>query len=254
MRALRLIAQFFLLALAVCVILNLPWPGVGGAYRTGFAVTAHALFGRLGAQGVVRFDSREGDKIHDLDVILGKRSGAGIGEVPAAMSTERVGYFPTTVLIALVLASPVPWGRKWRALAWGLVLVNLFVAFRMWIQIRFLYSAPSPVQLYEPGPFWSRVLSGSYEFFFLGPACSSMVPLLVWIVVTLRPDDINRLLHPPPPEPSQTTNREWGAPNRPQRRHDIEHIDRPQTLIFLFGVCSRPIRLAGCALPAAQRG
>ena len=191
MRPLKIIFRFFALALLLYVILIIPWPGAREGYRAIYQTAGRALFARFGAGGVVRYESRANDELYDLDVVLGKR---GVGEVPAKMDSRRVGYVPVAVIVALVLASPVPWGRKWRALVWGLALVNLFVMFRSILQLLYLYSNPSPVRLYELSPFWDTLLARTYELFFLAPACTSMVPALVWVVVTFRREDVHRVL------------------------------------------------------------
>lgn len=203
MRSLKTILRFFVLALFLYVLLILPWPGVREGYRALYQTTGQALFGRFGAEGRVRYEVRPDDELYDLDVVLGKR---GVGEVPAKMDTRRVGYVPVAVIVALVLATPVPWGRKWRALAWGFVLVNLFVVFRSTLQLLYLYGNPSPVRLYELSPFWEAMLARTYELFFVAPACTSVVPALVWVAVTFRREDINRILRGVSPGT-------WGQPD-----------------------------------------
>lgn len=193
---LRAIGRFFVLTVVIYVLLIVRWPGVREAYRAAYCATGETFLGRFGSDGVVRFEPRTDDQINDVDLVLGKRTAQGIGEVPAEMSSGRVGYAPLAALVALVLATPVPWARRGRALLWGFILVNLFVMLRTALRILFLFSTPSPIRLYEPGPFLSKVLSCSYEFFFLAPACSFFVPAVVWVVVTVRSGDFDGILRP----------------------------------------------------------
>ncbi|MBU0718111.1 MAG: hypothetical protein KJ749_07680 [Planctomycetes bacterium] len=192
---LKTLLRFSSLALLVYVVLILPWPGVRETYRAGYCATGEFLFGRFGSSGVVRYEPRAKGGLEDVDVILGKRTKLGTGEAPVAMSTGRVGYVPAAVVVALILATPIPWRRKWRALVWGLVLVNLFVAFRSALQLLYWFSVPTPVQIHQPGPFWAAVLSAAYEFLFIAPACSFLVPVLVWAMVSFRPVNIDRIIH-----------------------------------------------------------
>ena len=194
MLPLKAIGRFFILTLVIYVLLIVRWPGLREAYRATYCAAGEAVFGRTGSRGEVRFEPRPDDKINDVDLILGKRTTQGIGEVPAEMSSGRVGYAPLAALIALVLATPVSWKRRGWALLWGFILVNVFVAWRTGLRILFLFSTPSPIRLYEPGPFLSKLLNASYEFFFLAPACTFFVPAVIWVVVTLRSGDFDRIL------------------------------------------------------------
>ena len=205
---LKVIARFFVFTLVIYVLLIVRWPGVREAYRAAYCATGEALFGRFGSHGVVHFESRTGDKINDVDLVLGKRTPQGIAEVPAEMSSGRIGYAPLAAVVALVLATPVPWPRRWQGLLWGFLLVNLFVVLRTGLRILFLYSAPSPIRLYEPGPFLSKLLASSYEFFFLAPACSFFVPAVVWVVVTVRSRDFDRILRPQRASPPVAADKE----------------------------------------------
>ena len=54
------------------------------------------------------------------------------GRAPArilGLDTRAVGWTPTALLLALIIASPVSWSRRWRALGWGAVLARIFHSF-----------------------------------------------------------------------------------------------------------------------------
>ncbi len=193
MRAYRLVVQFFFVSLLLCVLLNQPWPGLRTAYGVTFRLAANAMLGRIGTLGRVRFESTPNRGSYDVDAVLVKR---GVAEVPTALDSLSVGYFPTTILVAFVLAAPVPWSRKWRAMVWGLLLVELFVILRTGLMCLYYFSIPppNPVRLFEPGPWMQKLIDSSYEFFFVAPTCGWLVPLVIWILVTFRVDDVNRIL------------------------------------------------------------
>ena len=197
----KTVTRFLLITAGVYILLVLPIPGVREAYRDGFLAVGRWLFHPFGPNGLVRFESRTGVSGMDSVITLGKR-GVHLGQ-PVAIHTGRVGYVPTVELIALVLATPIPWSRRWRALLLGWGLVSLFVLFRVWLMLLFTYSQDLPMRLYSPGPFGSKVLSGCNEFFFISPTCSFLVPALVWAVVSLRREDIIRLLANPDVRPAK---------------------------------------------------
>ena len=188
MPSLKAIGTFCLVALLAYMLLTVRWPGVPEAYRDLFLSTMRGLFETFGDKGLVNFDALADDVGNDAVITMGKR-GVELGQ-GVAISSWMVGYVPTAELVALVLATPISWSRKWRALCWGLILVNLFVLFRFWLVLLFAYSQNVPYRQYVPGPFWAKVLAGSHEFFFVAPTCSFLVPVLIWIVVALRSEDV----------------------------------------------------------------
>jgi ABC-type sugar transport system permease subunit len=191
MHPLKSVGWFFLLAVGIYVLLVLPWPGVREAYRSLYLWTGRALFQTYGYAGLINFEPLSGDPDKDAKLTLGKR-GVNVGQ-GMAIHTGRLGYAPTAALVALVLATPIRWSRKWKALIWGLILVNLFVILRLWLALLFSYCRPSPYQLYDPSPFWAKLVSGCHDFFFHAPTCSFLLPAFIWVLVSLRTEDFVRI-------------------------------------------------------------
>ena len=106
-------------------------------------------------------------------------------------SSRYVGYLPTATLIALVIATPTPWSRRWRALFWGLVLVNGFVGVRVAIG---LVVGFREVGLFVYGPFGKTVVDLAYKAVAVSPVTSCVVPALIWILVTFRREDFDTVL------------------------------------------------------------
>jgi hypothetical protein len=190
------IARFFL-AVGIYVLLVLPWPGVGELYRDAYCAVGSTLFPRFGSEGIVRFEAipgvKPGGHNDDTLAVLGRRKAVGAGKVK--IPAWRVGYVPMAELAALVLATPIVWSRKWRALCWGLVLVNLFVVARLALLLYYWYYVyESPLRVRDPGPVLGKVVTFSYEFFFVSPACSFLIPAFVWLLVSLRREDYVRFL------------------------------------------------------------
>ena len=111
-------------------------------------------------------------------------------------SARLTGYLPTAEVIALILALPIPWSRRWKALFWGLVLVNGFVVLRLEITLLYWFSGDRPFALYSPGPFWSEVLVGAREVVVVSPMLTFAVPVFIWILVTFRRGDLEQWMAP----------------------------------------------------------
>jgi hypothetical protein len=96
-------------------------------------------------------------------------------------------------LVTLVLLTPVPWRRRWRALAWGLVLVGGFVLLRMWLIIFNAFCSPTALALFDPSPFWRRTLAFTTEMLTKSLTTSFVVPLAIWVLVCFRRGDLAAL-------------------------------------------------------------
>ena len=190
---LRAALRFCLLALGVFVVADLAWPIVGGAYAWTYRATGEALFGTFGSRGFVRLQAKSvPEGFLDTETVLGKR---GVrSTVVVSQSSLVLGYLPTAELVALVLASPIPWSRKWRSMALGLLAIQAFIAVRLLLTVVHQYSLAGPVRLFDPGPFWSSVLAIARQTICVSPTFSFVLPVFVWIVVALRREDINRIM------------------------------------------------------------
>ncbi len=224
----KLIAVFFLKLLVVYGLLMAPWPGLQDAYRRFFHITAQTTFGSFGSQGTVEFrpiydDDTEGN---DLGAILEKKGVKGVAAI--AMRTRFVGYISTAVIIALVLATPIPWRRRARALLLGLVLVHLFIAVKLVFWLLDGYTEPGhPLALYAPSPFWKSVIHETNLELTLAPATSYIVPVFIWIVATFTRKELARLPEwagfsvsreaPAPAEEGSTSAPSSKPPQKPRR-------------------------------------
>ena len=187
LRTRRLVGSFCLFVL-LFGLLTVPWPGVQACYSTAYRAVANALFGSFGSEGIVRFEPRPSDrKWADTSVMMARR---GSSEGIAIPHSPRLrGYLPTAELIALILATPVPWSRRWRALMWGLLWVHGYILLKLVIALLHAYDGTDPWCLYALGPFWSKVLYGTYEVLVRSGTTPFLVPIFLWLAVTFRRSD-----------------------------------------------------------------
>lgn len=188
MRPARTLAGFFVRFLVVFVLLMVPWPGLGAAYATFFRVSGNFLFSTFGSDGRVRFlPVANPEKERDTEVVLVNR-GTG-AEMRLAGGSRLQGYKPTAFVLALILATPIPWSRRWRAVVWGLMLVNVYVALRVGIFLLAAYSGDGAVALFTPGPVCRPVLDFLLWVVVVSFAGWLILPLPIWALVTFRRSD-----------------------------------------------------------------
>ena len=193
------IAGFLVRTLLLYGALCIPWPGLQTAYSVVYRRVAAVLFGSFGQNGVVEF-SPAPDAIGavDTEIIIRNRASGSFAVSPHA--PRRAAYLPTVVVTALVLATPLPWPRRWRSLLWALAGVHAYVALRLAVTIAHGFDGTAPWCLYSLPAFWSGVLAVAYEILAASPTTPFLVAVLVWAVVTFRSGGL-RVLAPPAGRP-----------------------------------------------------
>ena len=198
MLPIKRIAGFFLLLLFLYGLLIVPWPGLQRTYTAIYRAAANSVFGSFGPDGKVRFRPlADGHRKKDTEIVLYRR---GLLVAPKfEHSALMVGYLPTIEVVALILATPIPWFRRCKALLWGMFAVHAFIFLRLGITLVYWFSMDEPWALFRPSPFWSSALNGSYEVLAESPMLNFAGPVFIWILVTFRRSDVDtwcRVTHP----------------------------------------------------------
>ena len=186
MPSFRSLARFIGTALAVFVLLRAL--GGTGFYPPFFRATAAPFLLGFGSHRIAQLTSFEHAKgIYDTRLSLGTDAG-GTPEFlrDILLDTLRVGYVPTALLAALILATPIAWSRKWKLLAAGLFFVHAFVLLRFAITAMYGFN----VAEYDGRPLLAlgtsgtsllerttKVVSDDYHLSFI-------VPIVIWLAVT----------------------------------------------------------------------
>ena len=172
----------------VFTVLIWPWPGVQRAYTAAYCWVGTALFRDVG-QGLtveVRpLAALEGRM--DSEVVIRSLNPPGGTRAP---HNARSGYVAMVELVALVLATPIAWSRRWKALVLGVFLVNLYVTFRLAVVV-FEGLLACPVwTVIEVGPTGARIMQAAVDVIAKSPTLSFVVPALIWMLVTFRRSDL----------------------------------------------------------------
>ncbi|MDX1388557.1 MAG: hypothetical protein R3344_05180 [Acidobacteriota bacterium] len=188
----KILARFFLVLILVYGVLAVPWPAVRAGYAAVYRGVANVVFGSFGGDGIVRFEPAGSDEAGMDTLIQVRRRGSSV--VGTTTHDSRLtGYLPTIEVVALILATPVAWSRRWRALLWGLLAAHLFVGLRLYITLLRWFAGDAPWCLYDPGPVGTTVLVKVFEVAVVSPTLTYVVPLFIWIVATFRASDLSLL-------------------------------------------------------------
>lgn len=203
------IAGFFLLLLVLYGLLSAPWPGLQQAYAATYRAAGNWVFGSFGPNGRVRFRPlADGQQKKDTEIVLYRRGSLTGAKIKH--SALMVGYLPTVEVIALILATPIPWFRRCKAFLWGMLAVNAFIFLRLGITLVYWFSSDRPWALFRLSPFWSSALNGSYEVLAQSPMLNFAGPVFIWILVTFRRSDVDTWCRVAPPVVPSNTRRRGG--------------------------------------------
>jgi hypothetical protein len=177
----------------IFAVLIFPWPGFDELYGSYFRAFGSMMLSRDDSARVVTFDRQilqHGFSVLNTQMSLGNRAradGSGLGAVKQTpLDTRSIGWIPTALTLALILATPIPWRRKFLAVLAGLVLVHLLILFTLqtWI-----WSESTSLGLLQLSPFWQEVADGLTYTFLTQMGISFTAPVVIWLLVCFRGRD-----------------------------------------------------------------
>ena len=186
------IPAFFLLRLMlIYAVLALAWLVVGDSYRTGFHQAGVWSFDGRSDSISVSFLPFENTASGDPDTLIQLRVPDRKRPKKVRCSSRILGYAPTVVLLALVVASPISrWRRLWASIL-GVLLVCAFVEVRVGL---LLLDAASDVkvEMITLSP-WVKSLVGTLAKLAARIPSGYVVPVFIWMIVAFRAKDWVRI-------------------------------------------------------------
>jgi hypothetical protein len=181
-------------------LLLIPWPGSRDLYGAYLRSVAKLVLTATDGRRILRFDDvPPASRNHTLDtrITVANREqldANGFGRaIMLDFDSHGIGWVPTALLIALVVATPVPWRRRSWALAWGLLAIHALILFSIQIYIWNQSDTASGLSLIELSPFWKIIVSGLEETLVTQLGASFAIPVFIWIFATFRAEDLEAL-------------------------------------------------------------
>ena len=113
------------------------WPTPRAAYPALFHAHANALFRWIGTPSVrLAAPSPESGETTDT-VMIGAPRGDAASTWQSSFSLEPIGYWPSAVLVAMLLATPLSPLRRAACVVIGLALLDLFTLARIGVEIAY---------------------------------------------------------------------------------------------------------------------
>lgn len=174
-------------------VLTACWLEIKEGYRYFFRTLGQTAFGENGTKRIVRFQPNSGRRGGNIDTLIDIANrelldGNGRGHtIELSLDSRQVGWAPTTFLIALIIATPLGWRRRARALFWGLLCIHAFILFSLGL---FIWNESTRLALVHLGPLLKGMVDG-LEYIILTPAGPNfVVSALIWILVTFQSNDL----------------------------------------------------------------
>lgn len=180
---------FFVIVVVVYGALVAPWPGLMSGYRRAFSGLCEIFFGRLG-DARLTFESMTAPTLDKDTHVTIKNVKTGV-EARTTVNARRA-YLPVAFTIALIVAAPIAWRRKLASLALGLVLIMCYAGFGVWLKLMNVLSEPR-LGAVSLGPFLRSTMKVLIVVLTMSPVVPYIAALLIFILVTIRRDDLLRL-------------------------------------------------------------
>ena len=181
----------------IYALLIIPWPRSRDYYGSYLRSIATFILVENNGQRILRFEEVPAAKRnHTLDTritVANREQLDANGSGRAVMldfDSHGIGWVPTAMLIALIAATPISWSRRTWSLIWGLLALHALILLSIQVYIWNQSDTTSGLNLIQLSPFWKTIISGLEETLVTQLGASFVLPVLIWIFVTFRAEDL----------------------------------------------------------------
>lgn len=192
------VAFFFAKVIVIYALLIAPLPGVREGYAHAFCAAGNLAFRFFGKEGRARFQLKDPPPINpdavDWEIKLENIRTHQTGTFEPDRNTRKFGYLQTAFVVALVLATPIPWKRRGWAVLWGVILISAFTGLQVAIHLLNSFSNADALNQFQLGRTSKTLLLVLLKVVVTSPVTAYIAPTLLWIAVTFRREDWATLL------------------------------------------------------------
>ena len=193
----KVVRRFLCWFAPLYALLIIPWPGSRDFYGAYLRSVARIVLVENNSRRILRFDEvpvSKRNRTLDTRITVANREqldATGSGRaIMLDLDSHGVGWVPTALLIALVVATPVSWTRRAWALVWGLLAIHAVILFSIQVYIWNQSDTASGLDLIALTPFWKTIISGLEETLVTQFGASFILPVLICALTTFRGEDL----------------------------------------------------------------
>ena len=141
MKNIKAAARFLLIFFVAYLFMLWPKTGMQDMYADFFCKTGNELFHEFGDSGIAMLKPQKGK--NNVLLLVSKTSyikQASVKWYPFYKSSSMIGFFHTSFLLSLIIATPLSWRRKAFALTLGFILITIMVMLKLFVLILYSYS------------------------------------------------------------------------------------------------------------------
>ena len=195
MRPRTLIRRFVVPACLYYAVFVGLWSLVGDSYGHLFRTAASTVFRHCAAGGRVEFRAlKHSTVLWDSELVLVNTGEGAEGVQP--FGARYIGYASASLLLCLILATPIPWRRRLQAVLLGLVAVHLWTALALYLMVLDGFSSDNVLALYDLSSAIKTSLSFATHIASKSTVARYSVPTLIWIAVAIRTQDLAKFVAP----------------------------------------------------------
>lgn len=195
----RPFVRFLCVSVLLYALAVTPWPGAQEAYSRYFCSFARLMFSERTDERILHFNTVpaiQRNRTLDTRVTVIRPppdAGSSGSTVMLDLDSRGLGWIPTALFCSLVFATPLSWPRRLRALLLGLLAVHVLIFIALLSSILDLYEMIPELGLDGLSPFWKSIVAGLDETLVNQLGAGLVASVLIWVVVSFRFDDIDRL-------------------------------------------------------------
>lgn len=168
--------------------------GLQRAYAAYYRGLGNFVFSEVGEGGRCQFVALEKpDARMDTEIRLNNTRTSTTAKMTSG--SRFIGYVPTALVLSLVLASPVGLRQRAWAFLWGVVACNLYVVLRIGLGVVRRFTMNDDLAIWTPGFVANFTIEALFDIFVVSSIGGFVFPILIWVLVTFRRRDWDRLLY-----------------------------------------------------------
>jgi hypothetical protein len=191
----KIILLFVVKIVIIFSVLNIPQLKMDKVLDEYYIHFGNKFYRTFKSAGHVMF--KQSDEADKIQILVGnKKKFMTKGENQIAwtkISTKISDFVPLSLLLALVLASPVNMKRKLTGILMGIALFTILMLFKQWIIIMNICDQNAWLQLTHLSHFQSNLIEGIYMRMVMPTGATLMIAVFIWLLVTFRRVDVERL-------------------------------------------------------------